>query len=115
MRSRPWPMRAPLRPSRKHPGDPRRHQLQRPGWGDCQLSLDADPGPAVTLSDPTVAQPTFPAPVVNAAGVVLEFELRVTNAAGLAATDRVIVNVSDALPPVADAGAPSRPSRKAPW
>ena len=40
-------------------------------------------GPAVTLSNAAVAQPTFAAPVVNAAGVALEFELRVTNAAGL--------------------------------
>ena len=43
---------------------------------------------------------------MNAARVVLEFELRVTNAAGLAATDRVIVNVLRCAPPRSRCGPP---------
>ncbi len=51
-------------------------------------------GPAVTLSDPTAAQPTFTAPATPA---VLTFTLRVTDALGMscAAPDVVVVTVVD--------------------
>ena len=46
---------------------------------------------------------TFSAPAVSSARAALEFELRVTNAAGRPATDRVTITVFDA-PHVAEAG-----------
>jgi hypothetical protein len=62
-------------------------------------------GPAVTLSDPAAAQPTFTAPVVGAGGASLTFMLRVTDGFGLDATDTCIVNITNGnLPPTADAG-----------
>lgn len=63
-------------------------------------------GSPVVLADPAIARPTFTAPIVGRASVVLEFELRVTDPAGLAATARTLVNVTNqGVPPVADAGA----------
>jgi hypothetical protein len=62
-------------------------------------------GPAVTLSDPTVAQPSFTVPNVGADGVSLTFELTVTDVGGLRSSDTAIVNViwlND--PPTANAG-----------
>jgi hypothetical protein len=62
-------------------------------------------GPMVTLSDPTAPQPTFMAPEeVGATGVRLEFDLMVTDNDGLAATDRVLINVTGINdPPIAQA------------
>jgi len=62
-------------------------------------------GPSVTLSNPQAAQPTFLAPNVTEDGTSLTFELTVTDAGGLQATDTTAVNVTgDNDPPVADAG-----------
>jgi hypothetical protein len=62
-------------------------------------------GVAVSLSDPSAAQPTFVAPDVDTSGESLVFELTVTNRAGLRSRDTCIVNVvSDSLPPIAQAG-----------
>jgi hypothetical protein len=62
-------------------------------------------GVAVTLSDPSAAQPTFVAPDVDTFGTSLVFELTVTDQAGLRARDTCIVNVvSDSRPPKAQAG-----------
>lgn len=63
-------------------------------------------GPAVTLSDPTSASPTFTAPDSDE-NVALEFQLTVTDNGGLQGTDTVIINVTDSsinTPPTADAG-----------
>jgi hypothetical protein len=63
-------------------------------------------GPMVTLSDPTIDQPTFEAPEVSADGVSLTFQLTVKDVVGLQSTDTAIVNVTgDNDPPTADAGA----------
>ena len=65
-------------------------------------------GPAVTLSDPAAAAPTFTAPVAGADGTSLNFQLTVTDDGGLTATDSCVVNVSPSAPanqpPTADAG-----------
>jgi len=62
-------------------------------------------GTPVTLSSATVAQPTFVAPAVGAAGESLSFQLTVTDSVGLFARDTCIVNVvSVNQPPVADTG-----------
>lgn len=52
-------------------------------------------GPRVNLSNATVPQPTFVAPLVEAAGATLRFALRVTDSEGLAATDDVEIHVMD--------------------
>ena len=63
-------------------------------------------GDLVELSNPATANPTFIAPEVDSpAGVSLHFHLTVTDAGGLKACDRSIVNISwSNEPPVADAG-----------
>ena len=62
-------------------------------------------GPAVTLSDPSAARPTFSAPDVGPGGGSLTFKLTVTDSGGLQASDTVNVNVTwQNQPPVADAG-----------
>jgi len=50
-------------------------------------------GPPVTLSSPSVAQPTFLAPGVGEAGESLTFQLTVTDSVGLFTRDSCIVNV----------------------
>ncbi len=50
-------------------------------------------GTSITLSDSTVAQPTFTAPYVAAGGEALVFDLTVTDNGGLQDTDTCIVNV----------------------
>jgi hypothetical protein len=63
-------------------------------------------GPVVTLSEPTIEQPTFAAPEVSADGVSLTFQLTVKDVGGLQSSDTTIVNVTgDNDPPKADAGA----------
>jgi len=63
-------------------------------------------GPEVTLSDIYDEQATFEAPTVKPEGDSLTFELTVTDAGGLRATDTCIVNVSAFnVSPTADAGA----------
>lgn len=62
-------------------------------------------GPAVTLSNPAAAQTSFTAP--QAAPAALTFEVTVTDAGGMQATDTCIVNVvrdRESRPPVAKAG-----------
>jgi fibronectin type 3 domain-containing protein len=60
---------------------------------------------SVTLSDPTLAQPTFTAPYVDSTGAPLTFQLTVTDNGGLTDTDTVIINVSNVNhAPTADAG-----------
>jgi len=55
-------------------------------------------GPAVTLSDPTSATPSFMAPAVSDGEcVVLMFRLRVTDPCGARAEDVVVVSVNDVL------------------
>ena len=61
-------------------------------------------GPAVSLSDSTLAQPSFVAPTVTS-DTLLEFSVEVTNSFGLSATDTVVITVQKKLfPPVANAG-----------
>jgi hypothetical protein len=62
-------------------------------------------GPTVTLSSPTVVQPTFVTPNVGLSGASLTFALTVTDNGGLQATDASIVNITYVnLPPTANAG-----------
>jgi hypothetical protein len=62
-------------------------------------------GPAVTLSDPSTAEPTFTAPDVGPGGESLTFKLTVTDSGGLQASDTCNVNVSwQNQPPIADTG-----------
>jgi len=62
-------------------------------------------GPSVTLSDTAVAQPTFTAPNVTPNGVMLNFELTVTDFVGLQERDEVDISVfGDNDRPIADAG-----------
>jgi K319L-like, PKD domain len=51
-------------------------------------------GVSITFSDPTVAKPTFEAPVVGAEGASLTFQVTVTDNEGLQATDTCIVNIN---------------------
>jgi hypothetical protein len=52
-------------------------------------------GPAVTLSDPAAANPTFVTPTINTGDVTLTFRLTVADTGGLQATDQVLVSVYD--------------------
>jgi hypothetical protein len=52
-------------------------------------------GPAVTLSDPAAARPTFVTPAIDANEVTLTFRLTVTDSGGLQATDQVLVTIYD--------------------
>jgi hypothetical protein len=62
-------------------------------------------GPQVTLSDPTVAQPTFTAPIVGPNGVSLQFQLMVTDPNGQTSQDTCTVTVTFVnQPPIANAG-----------
>ncbi len=62
-------------------------------------------GPAVTLSDPYIAKPTFVAPEVDIDGESLIFQLDVSDSEGLNSVDTVVVNItSENKPPDADAG-----------
>ncbi|MCB2181048.1 MAG: hypothetical protein KQH63_03355 [Desulfobulbaceae bacterium] len=64
-------------------------------------------GTSVTLSDPTVANPTFTAPSCNPGDDTesLRFQLTVTDSYGAAASDACLVNVGwQNVPPEADAG-----------
>lgn len=80
--------------------------------------IDGDPltvswvqidGPTVTLSDPNAPQPQFAAIDVGVAGATLTFQLTVTDAQGLEATDVAIVNiVAVNAPPAAAAGEDQR-------
>jgi len=51
-------------------------------------------GPAVTLSDAALDQPTFTAPNVELDGVSLTFDLTVTDAGNLSDTDSCVVNIT---------------------
>ncbi len=62
-------------------------------------------GPAVTLIPTSPASVSFTAPAVESQGTSLTFELTVTDNGGLRSTATCIVNVTNNLPPVANAGA----------
>jgi PKD repeat protein len=51
-------------------------------------------GPSVTLSDPTLVNPSFTAPTVGTGGASLTFELTVTDEGGLSNTDSCVVNIT---------------------
>jgi hypothetical protein len=71
-------------------------------------------GPTVTLSNASSAAATFVAPAVGSGGVVLTFELTVTDNEGLQSTDTVVVSISDSNHvPTADAGADQTVNEKA--
>lgn len=76
-----------------------------PGGTPITFAWRQTASPAVTLSNPTVARPTFSAPLVSGASLVLVFELRVTDANGLMGTATAFVNVGG-TPPSADPGPP---------
>jgi hypothetical protein len=62
-------------------------------------------GHPVTLSDPTIVNPTFPAPNVTPIGIKLDFELTVADVVGLQQRDEVEISVfGDNDTPIADAG-----------
>ena len=62
-------------------------------------------GPMVTLSNTSIAQPSFTAPDPGTSGVSLTFELTVTDNSGNQATAICIVTVAGTnQPPIADAG-----------
>jgi hypothetical protein len=62
-------------------------------------------GYPVTLSDPSVVNPTLPAPNVTPIGITLNFELTVTDVVGLQDRDEVEIRVfGDNDTPIADAG-----------
>jgi PKD repeat protein len=67
-------------------------------------------GPAVTIDNPNLAQPTFTAPPVDADGDELIFQLTVTDDDGLTDptpyTKTITVNALPSNPPIADAGGP---------
>ena len=60
-------------------------------------------GPSVTLSSSMAMKPTFIAPDIDSS-MTLTFQLTVTDSENAKKTDSCIVNVSNNLPPVADAG-----------
>src|SRR5262249_40894079 len=80
--------------------------------GSASYDPDADPltylwtqtsGTTVTLSDPTVAKPTFLAPSVGPAGTTLMFQLTVTDTSGASGSATTNVNVTNVNhPPVAN-------------
>lgn len=55
-------------------------------------------GPPVTLSDPNIAMPTFPAPNNAATGTMLTFELMVTDDGGLTDAATVTVTLNNVAP-----------------
>lgn len=57
-------------------------------------------GTSVTLSDASAAAPTFTAPSVPTGGADLVFQLTVTNALGMSASDTVTVHVTNPADPV---------------
>ena len=76
-----------------------------PDDGIASFSWRQTGGTGVLLSDDTTAQPGFTAPEVGVTGESLIFELTVTDAGGLTATDSVTITVTSVnQPPVADAG-----------
>lgn len=85
---------------------------------DCSNSADPDGSidsyqwsqtggtPDITLSDPTVAQPSFEAPEVGPDGTALEFTCTVEDDLGATASDTVTINISNVnQAPTAVAGA----------
>lgn len=69
-------------------------QSSAPGGTITQYLWTRTAGPAVTLNGATTATPTFTAPAVSV-NTALTFQLRVTNDAGLSATDTVTITVLD--------------------
>ena len=64
-------------------------------------------GTAVSLSDDSIASPTFDASPADDAGEILEFQLTVVDSVGASTTAMVSITVratDDNLPPIADAG-----------
>lgn len=52
-------------------------------------------GPGVTLSDPTASNPTFVTVPVDVNGAYLTFQLTVTDAGGLQASDEIVVTINN--------------------
>ncbi len=65
-----------------------------PDDGISAFSWQQIEGPAVALSDNTAEQPSFTAPATDMNGVVLLFELTVTDFSGAQSSDTVLVNVT---------------------
>ncbi|HSL24546.1 MAG TPA: PKD domain-containing protein [Vicinamibacterales bacterium] len=76
-----------------------------PHGGTLSYSWAQVEGPAVVLSDPTSATPTFIAPFVDPGGATLLFELTATDTSGASATDQVAVLVQNVNDPPACAAA----------
>ena len=55
--------------------------------------------PTVALSDPAVAKPTFAAPLVQAAGGLLTFQLKVTDSGNVDSTDTVSIKINNYVIP----------------
>jgi hypothetical protein len=76
-----------------------------PGDGISSYQWTQVSGAGVTLSDFSVAMPTFSAPEVGPNGETLTFQLKVTDNGGLQSTDTCVVNITwQNDPPIADAG-----------
>ncbi|GFO64438.1 HYR domain-containing protein [Geomonas paludis] len=80
---------------------------------DATFLWEQTAGPAVTLDDPTAAQPKFSVPEVGPSGATLTFKLTVTGCSPLQSksltTNVVVANVVTNRPPVASASyAPSQ-------
>jgi hypothetical protein len=75
-----------------------------PGGDALSYGWEQLDGPAVVLSDPTSAKPSFMAPLVDPTGALLTFELIVDDGV-VSQVDTVTVTVQNVnTPPVADAG-----------
>ncbi|MDY6853474.1 MAG: S8 family serine peptidase [Thermodesulfobacteriota bacterium] len=76
-----------------------------PGDGISSYQWTQLDGAGVTLSDSSVAMPTFTALDVGPGGETLTFQLKVTDKGGLQSTDTIVVNIRwQNNPPIADAG-----------
>jgi hypothetical protein len=69
-----------------------------PDDGIASYLWEQTDGIPVTLSDPTIANPAFVAPSVDASGTLLSFQVTVRDNGGLQASDEVSITVSDTSP-----------------
>ena len=76
-----------------------------PSWDITTFQWSQLSGPTVTLSDPTIARPTFSAPYVASGGASLVFQLTVTNKDGETSQSNCTVTVTwSNQPPVVNPG-----------